>query len=452
MKHFTLLSLATFLLSASLYGATLGEDIKNNSLIVYNSNIGLVHEERTLELTQSDTQIVYNGIASNVETDSVNISLPQGVTLYSQQYRFDKLTLQKLLDAHIGKKVEVRLLKNQNEFKIITATLLSSSGSKSLVRTLDFKILSVASSAIRFEEIPSALITKPSLVWNIKAKEYIKSDMKLDYLVKGISFKSDYILRLNDTTAKLTGWITLKNRSGKSFKNTRLSLLAGDINRVSPNYTNHRMLKASRISDTKQTLQQKSFEGYHFYTIPFDVNIANNETTQIKFIEESNITIERLYTSRLSNPLFLQGESKKAVSQYVKLSALSMPLPKGVVRTYATLQNQTILLAENSIEHTAKQQDIRLKLGKNFDTQVTQTVLSRQDTSSTYSADVLYTLRNSSDEDKTISLLIPFNKKRDSKIVSDKTYHFTEGNMLTFDILVPANSTKKFNTKYESSK
>ena len=95
------------LLSSSLYSSTL-----NNSLIVYNGNVGLVHEKKNISIKKSDSTITYEDVASTIETDSVNVKLPETVTLYSQQYRFDKLTLAKLLDAYISKAIQARFLKN----------------------------------------------------------------------------------------------------------------------------------------------------------------------------------------------------------------------------------------------------------------------------------------------------------------------------------------------------
>jgi len=123
MKKTTLTFMATLILSSTLFSATLSSEIKNSSLVVYGSNIGLVHEERELSLKSSDTSILYEGVASSINTDSINVTLNPLVSLKSQQFRFDSLTLHKLLDAHIGKKIEVRLLRNKNEFKIIFATL-----------------------------------------------------------------------------------------------------------------------------------------------------------------------------------------------------------------------------------------------------------------------------------------------------------------------------------------
>ena len=190
MKKITLAFISTLALSSTLFSATLSSEIKNSSLIVYNSNIGLVHEERDLSLKSSDTTIIYEGVASSINTDSINVTLNPLVSLKSQQFRFDSLTLNKLLDAHIGKKIEARILRNRNEFKIISATLLSHNNQNSIVRSIDYKIISIKNSDIMFSSIPKELITKPSLVWNVAVKKDIDDTMALDYLINNISFKS----------------------------------------------------------------------------------------------------------------------------------------------------------------------------------------------------------------------------------------------------------------------
>lgn len=139
MKNLSITLLASLTLSASLLHATLSTKIQNSSLVVYNSNIALVHEERDLTLNTSDTTIVYEDVAQSLQTDSINVEISPSVTLYSQQYRFDTLSQQKLLKAHIGKKVEVRLLKNSNEFQVMSATLLAYNGTKSIVGHLIIK-------------------------------------------------------------------------------------------------------------------------------------------------------------------------------------------------------------------------------------------------------------------------------------------------------------------------
>ena len=281
-KKITFILFMANILSAS----TLGSDIKNNSLIVYNDNIALVHEERALSINKNDKEIIYRGVANTIDTDSVNVKLPDSVTLYSQQYRFDKLSQKKLLEAHIGKEVVVRIPKDNKNFKKVKAKLLSDSGNYSIVKTKSSEIVSVSNKDIIFKKIPTQLITKPSLVWNISAKKRLDTNIKIDYLIKNISWKSNYILNIKNNKANLDGWITISNRSGKRFEDTKLHVLAGKINRLqtSPVMYN-RAVKSIRM-DSAEAIPQQAYEGYHLYSVPFRVNIANNEKTQIKFIDK----------------------------------------------------------------------------------------------------------------------------------------------------------------------
>jgi hypothetical protein len=222
MKKISLAILSSLLVTTAGFSSTLGDKIKNNSLIVYNGNIALVHEERSLNVNKNDKEIVYRGVANTIDTDSVNVELPNSIKLYSQQYRFDKLSQQKLLNTHIGKEITAKILKDAKNFVKIKATLLSSNSSYSIVKTKEGEIISVLSRNIIFDTIPDELITKPSLVWNVSSKKSIHSKMKIDYIIKNVNWKSNYILNIKDNKANLAGWISIANRSGKKFTNTKL--------------------------------------------------------------------------------------------------------------------------------------------------------------------------------------------------------------------------------------
>jgi len=276
--------------------------------------------------------------------------------------------------------------------------------------------------------------------------------MKLDYLINNITFESNYILNIDKNSCKLKGWITINNRSGKAFKETKLSLLAGGINRAKRDRpTLYRAKAMSVMSDTAQ-VSHKAYEGYHFYTIPFKVSLANNEKTQVKFISKENIAFSRKYSVMLNNPLYIKRQIDSNVNQYIIMDGIDKPLPKGSIRTYSKLDGQTILLGENSIAHTAKNTPLKLKIGKNFDVKVTQTPLSRDDSNRRVVANIEYSLKNSSNEEKTIELLVPFNTDAYSKIKSERTYTFTKGNLVTFSITVGANSTERFKVNFKSRK
>ncbi len=151
--------------------------------------------------------------------------------------------------------------------------------------------------------------------------------MDIDYLIKNLSWKSDYILNLDGDKADLSGWITIDNRSGKAYEDTKLHVLAGDINRVQELRPQYRYDKAM-VMQTAPNVSHQAHEGYHFYSVPFKVNLANNEKTQIKFISQNAIPIKRKYQATVSNPLYLQSEQKHNVSQYIEIKKPVLPSSK----------------------------------------------------------------------------------------------------------------------------
>jgi len=432
-----------FFIISIVNGATLSKEPLENSLIVYNSNIALVYEKRELSVKKDDKYLVYSGVASRIVTDSINIKLPESVKLFSQQYRYDKLTLPKLLEAHIGKIVEVLGEK---------VTLLAYDHSKCLVKINEGTIVSVDTKDVTFQKIPKELITKPSLVWNIESYNNLKENMELEYLINGISWKSDYVLNIDQKSANLVGWISLNNRSGKAFKNTELNLLAGDINRVEKVVPEYIRAKTDMLYTESNSVQHQPYEGYHFYSVPFKVNLANNENTQIKFIEKNDLDFERDYREVVSNPAYINGEKKHDVSQYVTIKSLDIPLPEGVVRSYSKHYAKSVLLGEETIKHTPKNTPVTIRLGKNFDIKVVESIVKRDDDQKYYEATVNYKVLNNSNKKKIVHLLVPFNKHDKSSIKTSQTYKYTKGNMLEFSISVEANSSESFDVEFRSKR
>lgn len=452
MRKMNLLLLSSFVICSGVYASTLSKSGDEDSLIVYNGNVGLVHEQRDLEISAEENTIVYEGVANSIEVDSVNVSLPEGIRLTSQQYRFDKLTQSKLLEAHIGKNVEVRLPKDDQSFKIINATLLSHENTKALVQGSDGNIIAVNSDALIFREIPKELITKASLVWNVQNQTNVNAAMQIDYLINNISWQSNYILNLSKDEASLDGWISIDNRSGKAYENVDLHVLAGDINRAAQEPIHYKQIRAMGMMEDASNVVHQAHEGYHFYTVPFKTNIANNEKTQIKFIHKENIPTQRKYSAMLSNPLIFNGQTEHPVTQFITLNPLDIALPKGVVRTYSKLAATNILLGESTLAHTPKESPISLEIGKSFDLSVTESIDSRNDDQYRLNATMKYTLKNNSDEAKTVELLIPFNKDENSKVQTQEEFTYTKGNLVTFSIPLNAMGTKEILVNFISPK
>ncbi len=437
MKHLSTL----FLLSSSLlFASTLSQEPTSSSLIVYNDGVALVHEQRDLSLLKGDKEIIYSPVANTIITDSVNISLPKELTLYSGQYRYDQLSLYKLLDAHIAKTVRI----DRNEF-----ILLSYQANTALLKNKKDQIISVESKDIVFGTIPSSLLTKPSLVYNIETKKNLDTKIEIDYLIRNLSFECNYILNLDGNKANLIGWISIDNRSGKSYNNTELHLLAGDVNIIQ---APQRTQMYARDMAINTSVEHNSHEGYHFYSVPFKVNISDQEKTQIKFLSKNDINIKRLYKAEVSSPLTLYSQANHSVAQVIELPKLDTPLPRGVVRSYSPLKNKKIFLGESAISHTPKETSVELAIGNSFDLALKEEIISRSDTNEQYNATINYTLKNSSDEKKTMEVLVPFNKSSSSVIKTKEKFSYKNGNQVSFKITIDSNKEKSFSVNFISKK
>ena len=452
MKNIAL-SVISLFSSSLLMAGTISEQPSYASLVVYNSNLGLIHEKREMQLDKGKQSLVYNEVASSVITESVNINLPKGVTLYSQQYRFDRINAQKLAQAHLGKKVRF-YIKTGSDLMYKEGTLLSASG-QAVVKTKKDEIYTVPTSALIFSTIPKSLITKPSLVWNINAPKKSTSTLSMDYLIRNISWKSNYVLNIQKEYADLTGWITIDNRSGKAFENTDLTVLAGEINRVRERQVRRYMAKgAIAVANDVETAQESSHEGYHLYKIPFKVDLANNESTQLKFLNLNHIPITRVYEVHMPSPLYSTGEQKHNVTQSIVINSLEKALPLGTIRSYSKQDKTTLLLGESHINHTPKHEEVKIRLGQNFDLIAKSTM--RSNNSDRYYNDVTvsYEVTNRSSETKTVELLIPFIKRNDNQnsVSTSQKYSWKNGNTLSFKVLVKADSKKSFKVKFRAKK
>jgi len=438
--------------STLLSAGSISEHPSDASLVVYNSNIGLVHENRAMKLDKGVQALVYNDVARNVITDSVNVTFPKGVTLYSQQYRFDQINAQKLAQAHLGKSVRF-YIKTGSDLIYKQGVLLSTS-SQSVIKTAQNEIYTVPASALIFSSIPKTLITKPSLVWNIDAPKASKTTLNMNYMINHISWESNYVLNLDKDHANLSGWITIDNRSGKAFKDTKLTVLAGDINRASTPVRRPYMAKAAMVESVADSVQEVSHEGYHLYKIPFKVNLANNEKSQINFLNIKDIPVKRHYEARLNSPFYSHGERKYSVTQSLEINSLEKALPMGTIRSYSKEKETTLLLGESRINHTPKHEKVKITLGKNFDLIAKSSMLVNSSDRYFNDVKIAYEVTNRSNATKTVTLLVPFTKrdKGDSSIKTAQKYSWKNGSTLSFKVEVKADSKKSFEVHFRAKK
>jgi hypothetical protein len=429
------------------------------AVTIYNVNLGLVKDQREIKLKEGTGEIRFMDVASHIIPASVHIKSlinPDSMQVLEQNYEYDLLNPQKLLDKYVGKDVK---LYNKNPYsereEIVTATLLSNNGGP--IFRIGDEITFGHPGRIIFPEVPENLISKPTLVWLIENNLSSVQKVEASYLTNGINWRSDYVVTLNDKDdmADLSGWVTIDNRSGATYKDARLKLVAGDVNRVKDEHEyNDKMLRvAEAAAKPAAQFKEEEFFEYHIYTLERPSTIKENQTKQISLVRAGNIPVKKelLYYGARYYYYNHHGETitNQKVGVFVEIENkkehnLGIPLPKGTIRVYKHDKEQSLqFVGEDSIDHTPKDEKFRIKLGDAFDV-----VGSRKQTdwkkiaSDTYEAAFEISLRNHKKEDVVVKVVEPI--PGDWTMLSSSHKHEkTEAFTAEFKIPVPKDKETK---------
>ena len=306
--------------------------------------------------------------------------------------------------------------------------------------------------------MPDSLISKPTLVWLVENNLPESQKIETSYLTNGINWLADYVVTLNDKDdrADLSGWVTISNKSGATYSNAKLKLVAGDVNRVEDEREyKDKMLRAAmkEARPAGPQFKQEEFFEYHIYTLQRPATIKQNQTKQISLVTADNIPVRKellfygarfYYRNRhgtmISNQkvgVFVEIENKKA-------NSLGIPLPKGKIRVYKHDKEGSLqFVGEDSIDHTPKDEKVRIKLGDAFDV-----VGSRKQTYwrkiayDTYEAGFEISLRNHKKEDVVVKVVEPIPGDW-VMLSSSHKYTKTEAFTAEFDIQVSRDKETK---------
>ena len=371
-------------------GSSTLEDQKGVAITVYNSNIGLVKDTRTLRLPRGTSQLRFMDVAQQINPTTVHIkslTAPNALDVIEQSYEYDLLNPQKLLDKYVGRELTLVLRKLENNTERLEptrATLLSNNNGQVWQIGGQIVINPTNVAEIRFDTLPQDLIAKPTLVWTLSNTGAEAHTVEASYLTGGIGWRADYVVVVNkdDTKADLNGWVTVNNNSGTTYRNAELKLVAGDVNRVQEvaemSMRKDRMTMAVPSAAPAPQFQEQSFFEYHLYSLQRPATLKNNETKQISLLSAANFDVKKelvlngqsFYYQGYNNP----GEAiKEKVGVFVefknaKENQLGQPLPAGVVRVYKADQGGAQqFIGESRIDHTPKDERVRVKLGDAFD-------------------------------------------------------------------------------------
>jgi hypothetical protein len=360
------------------------EDQKSVAVTIYNENLALIKDQRTITLDKGFNLLAFRGVSAKMRAETAllrNLN-NAGLKVIEQNFDFDLLTPQKLLEKYVGKQVQIATMNPvTGEEKIEQATILSTNNG--VVAQIEGRIETNPRGRYIFNKVPENLRDQPTLVIQLKSSTAKAQDVELSYLSSGLSWKADYVAELNakDNKLDLVGWVTLNNKSGTSYNNAKLQLVAGDVNIVKNDFR-HRlegrampMAKMSVIEDS--AMQEESLFEYHLYSLNRPTSVSNNQTKQVSLLSATQVPVHKEFLLQ-GNAYYYQssygniGQQMK-VGVYVEFknkeeSGLGIPLPKGIVRVYKKDNaGNAQFIGEDNIDHTPKNEKIRLKLGDAFD-------------------------------------------------------------------------------------
>ena len=424
------------------------------SITVYNSSLGLVKDVRRLPLPTGVTELKFGEVAAKIMPQTVHIKSltdPARLQVLEQNYEYDLLTPQKLLEKFVGK--EITILKDGVEVPI---TILSTN--QGVVYKLGGRIFTGQPHNLIFPNIPNNLISQPTLVWLLENRGAAPQQIEATYLTQGITWKADYVAVLDskDKNMDLNGWVTLDNQSGATYQDARLKLVAGDVNRVIEQRGAADAVRALAEVSAKATpapFSEESFFEYHLYSLQRPTTIKDQQTKQVALLSSDNVPVTKRYFYHGAQQYLRQRYgvpiSTQKVGTYVEIAnkkenRLGMPLPKGILRVYkADADGSLQFIGEDRIDHTPKDETIKIKMGDAFDI-----VGERKQTDWRKIADNLYevafeiSLRNHKDEPVTVSVVEPM--LRDWEILSSShSYKKIDAHTAQFEIPIAKDGETK---------
>jgi hypothetical protein len=390
---FALISLAVCLGKArgaavnELAGATTDKDQVDLSLTVYNGNLALVRDIRQVRLQPGVAPLRFEDVASTINPATVHfrsLTAPARLSVIEQNYEYDLLDPQKLLQKYIGR--EITLVRPESDAGstrwVETKALLLSDNAGPVWKIGNEIVTGMTADSYRFPDLPENLYSRPTLVWTLDNRGTDAQRVEASYLANSMNWSADYVLTVghDEKSADLDGWVTLTNNSGVAYNNAKLQLVAGQLHRTAEPVAMKSMAMAldAAAGAARQQFAQEAFSEYHLYTLTRRTSIQNNESKQISLLNGTSVPVEK-YLLVEGQPYYYRNPQGigNAIPQPVQLyyrfknedkAGLGLPLPAGTVRVYeADSQGGTQFAGEDNIGHTPKDETLRIHVGDAFD-------------------------------------------------------------------------------------
>jgi hypothetical protein len=424
------------------------------NVTIYNGSLALVHDRRRVSVDAGTSRIAWRDVSANMDATSAileDLTAPGAVSVVEQNFNFDLLRPATLLEKYVGKQVTIvhdKPIPGRPSRE--SATILANNDGI-VVQYADRIETSLDGSHIEFPSIPPNLRDRPTLVLDVASIKAANPDLDLSYITGGLSWHADYVgvVAPSEDRMDLNGLVTLSNTTGTTFENAHVQLVAGNVNVPEPQEREIRTIGAASRTYSQNVTQENYFE-YHLYTLALPTTIADAQTKQVALLSAHNVPVRKTLEVRGSDVYYSNANAdlgaKLPVGVYItftnKDGDLGIPLPGGLVRLYKNDSRGTSqFLGSDRIDHTPKNEDVRLHVGDSFDVtakkkQTDFTAVGGCEFRSSYDVRVA----NAKDVDQSVDVVEPI--PGEWTILSESAAHRkTSSSTATWTLNVPKNSS-----------
>lgn len=337
------------------------------SVTVYNNDLAVIRDIRDMQFISGVQTKTMTDVPERIDPTSVRFAVEGGgVAVIEQNYRYDLVNSQKVLRRYIDNAISIRM----KEGDLIEGILQSVAGDV-VVSTVDgVEIVRIdAIERFSFPELPEGLITRPTLFWTLTSDRARTAPAEISYMSSGFEWHAEYtaVIGTDEKSMDMSSWVSIHNNSGAAFKNADLKLVAGEVNKVvQPRAMRKDMMLAAEQERTAGGFEERGLFEYHLYDLEGQTTLNNAEIKQIALFPETRANVKKaLVFDAWKNP---DGVTATVEFKNSESDGLGLPLPAGKVRVYTRDQDGSIeFVGEDRIDHTPKNEDVKLSLGTAFD-------------------------------------------------------------------------------------
>jgi hypothetical protein len=370
------------------------------ALTIYNQNFAVVRDSVPLDLAAGVNDVRFSDMTATAETDSVVLRDPSGkvrLQVLEQSYRNDPVSQDFLLSLNEGKTLDFAVREAMKPDRVVQGRVIRSgygAGGQAPTQPIievDGKLQFSLPGQPLFPSLGDDTILNPTLTWKLKSSAAAKFDAELAYVTGGLSWKADYniVAQEKSDLIDLVGWVTFDNQSGKTFREAKIKLMAGDVNKIQPQVMTAAKMRAvggyaADAAQEQPAVTEKAFSEFHLYTISRPTTLRDHETKQVEFVRAQGVNAQRIFVYDGATPNYgifnyYRGAGEYGIPTNKKVwvlrefknseaNRLGMPLPKGRLRFYQQDEDgQLEFIGENEIDHTPKDETIRVYVGNSFD-------------------------------------------------------------------------------------